>query len=302
MKYFYHVRGVIVAILLFFNVMLCGVFVLIGAPFLLIPIKKLRHAVHWFMQTFMYSIWTDGNKFLLKLANPNCVWDIQGEGKLATDDWYLLIGNHQSWLDILILEAYFNHKIPVVKFFMKRELLWMLPMAGIACWLMGFPFMYRYTKEYLKKHPEKKGKDAQATRKACEHFRHTPIATMNFAEGTRFTKAKHARQASPFKHLLKPRAGGIAFVLHAMQGIMHNFIDVTIIYPEPNAGIWAFVCGRMKKIIVRYQVIPITPEMQGDYENDKAFRIQFQAWLNDLWQQKDAKISAFLAAENSHET
>ena len=41
---------------------------------------------------------------------------------------------------------------------------------GFAWWALDYPFLYRHSAEYLKEHPEQKGKDFEATRKACEKF------------------------------------------------------------------------------------------------------------------------------------
>ena len=61
---------------------------------------------------------------------------------------------------------------------------------------------------------------------------------MNFLEGTRFTAAKHAKQESPYRYLLKPKAGGIAFVLAAMDGKIEKMVNVTIAYrAEPTQGL-----------------------------------------------------------------
>lgn len=188
----------------------------------------------------------------------------------------------------------------MLKFFMKRELLWMLPVAGVACWLMGFPFVSRYSKEYLKKHPEKAGKDLENTKRACEKFKDQPLTIINYIEGTRFTKAKHQRQASPYKHLLKPRAGGFAFVLEALEGHIDYIINTTIIYPDPKTNLWQFMCGKTKKIIVCYEVLPVTKDLLGDYYHDKKFRIHIQHWLNQLWHEKDRLIEKTYEKYTSH--
>jgi 1-acyl-sn-glycerol-3-phosphate acyltransferase len=181
---------------------------------------------------------------------------------------------------------------------MKKELLWTLPVAGLACWILGFPFMKRYSKNYLKKHPEKAGKDLEITKKACEKFKNQPITIVNFIEGTRFTPQKRERQASPYKHLLKPKAGGFAFVLSAMSGHLNHIVNTTIIYP-PETNLWRFMCGKTKKIIVRYEVTPVPPELIGDYFHNKEFRIRLQRWLNQFWHEKDQLIENTLQKEKA---
>lgn len=221
-------------------------------------------------------------------------WVVEGLEDLTPDDWYLVIANHQSWTDILVLQKVFNRRIPFLKFFLKQQLLY-VPVLGLAWWALDFPFMKRHSKEYLKRHPEMKGKDAETTRAACEKFRHIPISVMNFVEGTRFTPGKQAKQASPFQRLLKPKAGGIGLVLSAMGGQMHRMLDVTIAYPGGIPSFWDFQCGRVREVRVHVRSLPITPELLGDYENDKEYRARFQTWLNGLWQDKDARLAAMQA-------
>lgn len=225
----------------------------------------------------------------------NIRWDIQGVEVLKRSEWYLVLANHQSWADILVLQRIFHRKIPFLKFFIKKELFW-LPVLGQAWWAMDFPFLKRYTQNFLKKKPHLKGKDLEITRKACLKFKKIPISIMNFVEGTRFTKKKQQRQQSPYNNLLKTKAGGIAFVLGAMGDQIHRVLDVTIIYPEGTRGFWAFLCGNMKEIKVRVRSMPIGPELLGNYTDDQLFRKKFQNWLNDLWAEKDRYFQEIVTA------
>ena len=216
----------------------------------------------------------------------NTRWDIQGMETLERSKWYLILANHQSWVDILVLQRVFHRKIPFLKFFIKKELIW-LPILGQAWWGMDFPFVKRYTKSHLLKKPYLKGKDIEITRKACEKFKYIPISITNFVEGTRFTNAKHRRQQSPYDHLLRPKAGGIAFVLGSMGNRIHRVLDVTIVYPDGISSFWALLCGKIHKIKVKVRSLPVSPEMFGDYANDGHFRSKIQHWLNNIWEEKN---------------
>lgn len=264
----------------------------------LIPIPPLRRAISWFNHVIIPVLWAESSNFIMWLTTKT-EWDIQGTGPLSTEGWYLLVSNHQSWLDILVFEKVFIHKVPHIKFFMKRALLITLPIAGLACWALGYPFVTRYSKEYLEKHPEKKGKDLEITRKACEKFKDQPVTIANYVEGTRFTKAKQAAQKSPYHHLLKPRAGGFAFVLSAMQGHLHGILNTTIIYPDPKTNLWQFMCGRTRKIIVRYELLPLSEVPMGDYFNDVQFQHDFHDWLNHFWHKKDQLIDSILNTDQT---
>ena len=125
---------------------------------------------------------------------------------------------------------------------------------------------------------------------------------MNFVEGTRFTQEKHDRQNSPFSHLLKPKAGGVAFVLSAMGSQLHKLIDVTIDYPSGVPSFWDFVSGKVRDIRVSIKVTPITDITENGYFNDNYFddpkvRSQFQRWLNSRWQDKNDQLESINATQ-----
>lgn len=230
--------------------------------------------------------WVGTNRHIFDLVQRTH-WRVQGGDELRYGGWYLVIANHQSWVDIFVLQYIFHRRIPFLKFFIKQELIW-FPVLGLAWWVLDFPFMKRYSKAYLKRHPEMRGKDLETTRQACEKFKHNPTSVINFVEGTRLTPAKHARQDSPYEHLLKPKAGGTALVLGAMGQMLNAIVDVTIYYPEGSPTFWGFLSGRVHEIEVVIQERPIPPDFIGrDYTQDDAFRHDIQAWIRHLWQEKD---------------
>jgi len=202
------------------------------------------------------------------------------------NDWYLVLSNHQTWVDIIVLQKVFNRKIPFLKFFIKKELLW-VPILGLAWWALDYPVMMRYSKDFIKKNPHLKGKDVETTRKSCEKFKTMPVSIMNFVEGTRFTAEKHDKQKSPHKHLLKPRAAGVASVLNIMGDQINRILDVTIIYPRGARSFWRFLCGDVDEVVVKVESLPVSEELIGDYYEDDQFRERFNTWINSLWDRKD---------------
>jgi 1-acyl-sn-glycerol-3-phosphate acyltransferase len=219
-------------------------------------------------------------------------WDVEGLDDLDRRSWYLVSCNHQSWVDILVLQHLLNRRIPLLKFFIKRQLIW-VPVMGLAWWALEFPFMRRHSEEYLRRHPEMRGKDQETTRRACARFSLIPTSVMSFLEGTRFTPAKHRRQGSPYRHLLKPKAGGLALALNAMGEKFRSILDVTIVYPGGPPTFWQFLCGRVDRIVVRAQSLPVPRELAaGDYAGDPAVREAFQQWVHALWRDKDALIDS----------
>lgn len=226
-------------------------------------------------------------------------WVIRGLDGVVPNDWYLVTCNHQSWVDIPVVQKVLNRRIPMLKFFLKQELIW-VPVMGLAWWALDFPFMKRYSREEVRTNPKLGGVDLDRTRRACEKFRGTPVSVFNFLEGTRFSEAKHARQESPYTHLLKPRAGGAAFVLGALGDQVRTILDVTLVYPQGQPGAWDLMAGHLHTILVDVQAIPIPEEfLGGDYAGDAAFRAGFQRWIDELWRDKDARIAKVLATSRA---
>lgn len=222
--------------------------------------------------------------------------EVTGLEKLEKKQWYLVISNHQTWVDIVILQRILHSKIPFLKFFLKRELIY-VPLLGLAWWALDFPFMKRYSQSFIKKNPHLKGKDVETTKKACEKFKHKPVSIMNFVEGTRFTKQKHQQQNSPFQHLLKPKAGGIGFVLSTMGEQLNKVLDVTIYYPNGIPNFIDFLSGRIHTVHVAIDIKAIDKTILGDYVNDRSHRIAFQKWVNQLWYNKNQMLHNFSTLE-----
>lgn len=266
--------------------------VIVGLFRFIIPVRKWRQLTKRLME-FLHAVWLRSNYFLLNWIT-SIKWEIKGLDQLLYKEWYLLISNHQTWADILILQYIFSDKIPPLKFFLKKELLWTLPIASWACWLLDFPFMHRYSKATLAKYPELKNRDIEETKKASAKFKTIPTTVANFVEGTRFSKEKHDSQSSPYQYLLRPKAAGMAFSLAVLGDFFHKILNITIIYPPQQASLLDFLSGNIKKIIVEVETIPVTKDWLGDYENDRQFRIFFQKKLNELWEKKDQLIKAQL--------
>lgn len=228
-------------------------------------------------------------------------WDIDGVDDLHRDRSYLLLCNHQSWVDIAVLQKVFNRRIPFLRFFLKQQLIW-VPLLGAAWWALDFPFMRRYSIRTVLRHPELRGKDMEATRRACRKFRHIPVSMVSFVEGTRFTPAKHAAQSSPFRYLLRPRAGGVAYVLDAMGDALHAILDVTVIYPDGPCTLLDLLVGRLRHVHVSVRTLPIDESLRGNYTEDTTFRGRVKARVNELWQEKDAHIGQILSAPAADKT
>jgi 1-acyl-sn-glycerol-3-phosphate acyltransferase len=257
-----------------------------------LPVRVLRRACDHVLMGIAAS-WIGINTTMIRwFTRTRFLVDI--DANLQSQGHYLVVANHQTWVDIPVLQAALNRRVPLLRFFLKSQLFW-VPLLGMAWWALDFPFMKRYSREQLAKRPELAGRDIAATRRACAKFMHIPVAIMNFVEGTRFTREKHDKQASPFTHLLKPKAGGIAFVLDAMGRALHSILDVTIVYPGGRPTMFDLFADRVREVRVSIRERPIPAELlAGDYQNDPAFRERMQNWLNELWTDKDRVIATLL--------
>lgn len=290
-------KGILAVLLILINTLLfLPLLLLVALAKLIVPVRPFRKACTIVLNAIAWY-WIGFNNTLMNVLH-RVEWDVRGAEKLSKEHWYFVTCNHQSWADIPAIQYVLNSKIPLLKFFLKKQLIW-VPLLGVAWWALDFPFMHRHTKEQIAKRPELKGKDIEATKAACEKFRYTPVTIFNFMEGTRFTPEKHRRQNSPYKHLLKPRAGGTAFVFGAMGEMIHTMLDVTIVYPGGRPGIWDYLCGRVRKIVIDIRTREVPERFLGmDYENNREVRVDFQRWVSEIWAEKDQRIETLLA-ENS---
>src|SRR5512146_3278466 len=145
--------------------------------------------------------------------------------------------------------------------------------------------MRRYSPEYLAKHPEKRGEDLETTKRACKRYSYIPVTIANFLEGTRFSETKAEEQQSPYRHLLRPRYSGIAYVVASLGPQLDAMIDTTIVYPGlPDIQLWDLLSNRLPRIVVKARSVRIP---------DKFFfaqtiepgpdREEFKEWVNEIW-------------------
>ncbi len=274
------VKGVAATLVLVLNTL---VFTTAMVPFalakLIAPAAAVRHVVDRVLNA-LAGYWIRVNGAWMAAVGRTRI-DVQGVEGLKRRGWYLVASNHASWVDILVLQKVFDGRIPMLKFFLKQELIW-VPVIGLAWWALDFPFL-------------KRGRggasgqvDLESTRRACERFKLIPTSVIIFVEGTRFTRAKHHAQRSPYAHLLKPKGGGLAIALATMGERFDALLDVTLAYPEGTPTFWDLLCGRVRSAVVRVQTRPIPAELLGG----GARRAQVQEWIDALWRDKDALLDA----------
>ncbi|HNK20150.1 MAG TPA: acyltransferase [Piscinibacter sp.] len=282
-------RGVITATLLGLNTLVAFTTMIPPALVkLLVPATGVRNACTRMLNAIA-NRWVANNNAWIHAVNRSR-WDVQGVAGLHKRGWYLVSSNHQSWVDILVLQRVLHGHVPMLKFFLKAELIW-VPVIGLAWWALDFPFMKRGRGHGAR------SSDLKTTREACEKFKRIPTAVMNFVEGTRFTRAKHHAQKSPYRHLLKPKIGGLGIALATMGEQFESMLDVTIVYPHGTPTFWELLSGRLDAVLVRVQPRDIPAEvLGGDPVGDKAYRQRLTAWIEGLWVEKDEQIERLLGS------
>ncbi|SDK96809.1 Acyltransferase [Modicisalibacter muralis] len=218
--------------------------------------------------------------------------DIHLPDGLSPQQWWLVIVNHRSWTDIFMLQLALHRKIPMPRFFLKRELIW-VPVIGLAWWALEFPFMRRYKREQLARDPQLARRDREATQRLCQRAQQMPMAIYNFVEGTRFTPTKQTAQNSPYRHLLRPKAGGTAQVVSLLGRRLNGILDVTLAYARDCPNFWDFLCGREGPVSLHASCLELPDWMHdGNYHQDPQYKERFQTWLNALWQDKDQRLES----------
>ena len=282
------------------TIVLTLVLCVLAIPKWLAPTEGIRNRVRRLL-AHIAETWISINNAILSMYRRT-EWRIEIPAGLDREGCYLVSCNHRSWVDILVLQRCFNRKIPLLRFFLKRELI-RVPFLGIAWWALDFPFMRRDSAATLARRPELKGRDLESARKACEKFRSVPVAMMNFPEGTRFSVEKRDQKGSPYRHLLKPRIGGMGQVLYALGDRLDAMIDVTIVYPadhpaELSPTLWDLLTGRIRRVVAVAQWREIPAALRGrDFRTDLQFRGDLEAWMKRMWEEKDVLVDRLQAPD-----
>ena len=190
------------------------------------------------------------------------------QGQLPDHSSPIIISNHQTWTDIPVLHgAVTADGGPILKFLIKRELLW-VPIIGWICYSLNFPRLFRGQGNDARR------RDYSAIKSFSESLHSERGALMIFSEGTRFTSEKYRNQSPPYKHLLTPRPGGLKIALEtAPKGT--PVVDITIIY-RGSTNFWHCIGGGTQDVDVIIRTF------------DSTNIGQIRTWLDQRWAEKDA--------------
>ena len=282
-------KGLITFILILVELIIgFGTLAIINIPRALIPIKSFKVFISR-VSNYIGDLTVYGLKLIMLLMHGDSIIIIEEHEELDQDDWYMAMSNHQSWADIFVLLVAANYKLPLLKFFMKKEL-WWIPFVLLANKTLNMPFVNRHSKKEIDKNPSLRTRDYENTIKSCKRFLRCPSTIFSYAEGTRFTKEKHRNQQSPYNNLLTPKIGGMATALSAMPAI-NTLVDYSLVYESTKRDAWSFLTGEMKnvKILVKKYDIPEHLK-EKNYSADDQYREDFKDWIEGIWAQKDKDI------------
>jgi len=254
----------------------------------LVPISSVRIVVYG-MMAWIYRAAVQMNGWIL-FQGMKIQLDLTGIDQTYPGNFYIALCNHQSWSDILILQHLLNRKTPIMKFLVKKELMY-LPVVGLICWAYDFPFLNRGKQMKKRSGKLNRSNDSQTLNKSLTKLLRSSATIMNFAEGTRFTSLKAKRQQSPYQYLLKPKAGGIIAIYKMMGQELAAVLDFTIVYDVPKPNFWCFIGGKIQRVKIHLDTIS-SEELkenfglpENNFNSDRAIE-----WINQRWGQKDRKI------------
>ena len=264
-----------------------GTLAIINIPRAVIPLKSFKLFLAK-ISNQIGDLTVYGLKLIMLLMHGNNIQVINNE-KYDMNKWYMAMSNHQSWADIFVLLTVANKKIPLLKFFMKKEL-WWIPFVFLANKTLNMPFVNRHSKKAIEKNPSLRTKDYENTLKSCKRFLRAPSTIFSYAEGTRFTSEKHKAQNSKYKNLLQPKIGGMATALSAMPEI-DTLINFSVVYKSKKRSAWFFLNGEMKDVKVFIKSYKIPENLKNrNYGSDHLYREEFKEWIEEIWDEKDRKI------------
>lgn len=271
------------------TIVLTSVIFVLAVFKLLAPAGRARNVMTRWL-SLLGELWVSVNRTMAWFYR-GMEWDVHMPDGISHTGRYLVFCNHQSGVDILVLQHCLNRRAPFGRYLLKHQLIW-VPVLGIAWWGLDMAFLRRYSRQELIRNPSLRGKDLENAARACEKLKHIPVAMMTFPEGTRFTEAKRETQNSPYRHLLRPRYGGIGQVLYSFDEALDCLIDVTIIYPDGVPTVWQYVSGQVKKITVHIALRAIDNGLRGrDFREDVVAKGQLKNWLGDIWEEKERLIN-----------
>ncbi len=261
------------------TVLVCIPLYVLGIVRLIVPFPRLRRWLAYPMDVVI-DVWVSTFRCLIRAFRLIDITVEMPPQVQPRNAWQVIVCNHQSWVDIVVLQVCFRDVGPVLKFFTKHELIW-VPFIGLAMWFLGFPYVYRASSSGQGLSATKRENNETVLKREGRRFLDKPVAVINFVEGTRFTPAKRDSRGSPYVNLLQPRRGGLLQTLVVLEDRIETVLNTTIQYESHVPGFWDLLSGRTGRVQLVVEELPKPSTDQEALTN----------WLNDLWDEKDRKLA-----------
>lgn len=252
------------------------------------PSSKVRQGIRGFMDR-MINVWVAGNRWMIRRLNVisiETIFDQQLE--IERNQWQIVICNHQSWADVIVLQIALLDNVPPIKFFTKREFIW-VPVLGFVLWILKFPYVLRASTGLKRTEASRNQLNAHSMHRARRQFHERPVSILIFCEGTRFNQEKYRAQQSSYRNLLRPKIGGLAFTIEALQSKTSHLLDVTLVYEGKTPNFWNFLCGKCRRVKVLTRKVLIKELLEPS----------IRSGIRELWQAKDREIDRLQSEFNS---
>lgn len=267
-------------------------------PLLVLATLKLI-VPHQGFKTFLYRLMLAIYVYAVKVDNIllqrllGIRFDVNGlEGMDPTRN-YLVISNHRSWADILVLQSLLIRGAPIIKFIVKSEIVF-IPLVGLICWAYEYPFVKRQSLKDKSRKNDNRKRDLQTIDAQLAVLGKHPTTIINFLEGTRFSLVKSKKHNSPHRHLLKAKAGGLSYILKTFGSQIDTVLDFTLAYDAEEPVFWKFLGGACKqvKVDVRHISMETLLAKMGSQLDNISYE-DVSNWLTSFWEEKDQKMERF---------
>ena len=255
---------------------------------LIVPLQPIKQAVYRLMIGFYFvAVKIDLVLFQWIL---NIRFEVDSLDDLQADKNYLIVSNHRSWADILVYQTILIDQTPIIKFIVKKELIF-LPLVGLICWAYEYPLVHRNSIKDGSTRNNNLKTDQKILKDKLLDIGRNPTAIINFAEGSRYSQERGDRYSSPHANLLKSRTGGLFFILKTFGQQFDYLLDFTILYDCTEPIFFKFLSGKCRRVKVRVNKFPMSDLLQSlsDSSNTLSFE-KVDEWLKILWSGKDKII------------
>ena len=121
MSLFSQLKGSLAFLCYLLNTLFWAIPILFFGLIKLIPLKIIDKICSYITDNCA-SAWIYGNTLTEKILHP-VTFEITGDTNFDRKQWYMVIANHQSWVDILVLQRILNGKIPFFEIFSKTRII-----------------------------------------------------------------------------------------------------------------------------------------------------------------------------------